>query len=73
MAMDDSTHPHLTPALSAPRGGEGEKAGAAHVPSPPFRGERDRERWVSLAPRRAFLARRDVPPVDGRSRSHHSN
>ena len=28
--------PHLTPALSSPRGGEGEKAAASSVPSPPL-------------------------------------
>ncbi len=32
--------PHLTPALSAPEGGEGDAA-AAPLPSPPFRGERE--------------------------------
>jgi len=38
--------PHLTPALSAPRGGEGEIVGAACVPPPPFRGEGGRGRWA---------------------------
>ena len=53
--------PHLTPTLSSPRGGEGEKDAAASVPSPPpsqasgasarrlrdtnSSAERDRERW----------------------------
>ena len=45
--------PHLTPTLSTPRGGEGEKAAATCVPSPPLGAERDRERWGTLktAPR----------------------
>ena len=34
----------LTPALSSPRGGEGEKTGAVYVPPPPL-GEGDRGRW----------------------------
>ena len=35
-----SNVPRLTPALSSPRGGEGDKAIAAHVPSPPLGTER---------------------------------
>ena len=45
--------PHLTPALSAPKGGEGEKARPAGVLSPPFRGERDREGWGGAGLRHA--------------------
>ena len=57
----DETTPLLTPALSSPRGGEGEKKDASSVPSPPpsqasgasarrlrdtkRSAERDRERW----------------------------
>ena len=46
-----STVPLLTPALSSPRGGEGESVGATHVPSPPLGAERDRERWGRVASR----------------------
>ena len=45
---DSSNVPHLTPALSSPRGGEAEQAGAACVPSPPLGAERDRERWGKI-------------------------
>ena len=38
--MDKSRYPHLSPALSAPRGGEGEMAGATCVPPPPCRAVR---------------------------------
>ena len=38
--------PLLTPTLSSPPGRRGRTGGAIYVPSPPFRGERDRERWV---------------------------
>ena len=64
-----SNAPLLTPALSSPRGGEGEKAVTARIPSPPpsqasgasarrlrdteRSAERDRERWGKAAPRLA--------------------
>ena len=46
-----SNDPLLTPALSSPRGGEGESVGTTHVPSPPPGAERDRERWGRVASR----------------------
>ena len=38
-----------SPRPSPPQGGEGESTGAVFVPSPPFRGERVRERWDRAA------------------------
>ena len=53
---NDESAPLLTPTLSSPRGGEGERAAATGVPSPPLRAERDRERWGTFKkdPRRAL-------------------
>ena len=48
---DGSDGPLLTPALSSPRGGEGEKSVTTQVPSPPLGAERDRVRWGKVASR----------------------
>ena len=62
----ESDGPLLTPALSSPRGGEGDKAVArVHVPSPPPGAERDRVRWGRVA------SRDSLQPADQAStRSH---
>ena len=60
-----SDSPLLTPALSSPRGGEGDKAVAAHVPSPPLVAKRDRERWGRVA------SRDSLQPADEASQRSH--
>ena len=53
-----SEAPHLTPALSSPRGGEGDNAGAVRVPSPP-REEEESKTIAAYIPSPPLGAERD--------------
>ena len=62
-----SSAPLLTPALSSPRGGEGEQAAATCVPPPPL-GEGDRGRWgrtASIDPCRPANRASNPSPLPG--------